>query len=92
MNANIIYTIFFFILPIRKSALLPLKIKLKRVDRNFLVLVNTFLFYFFYLARPSTFASFANSSRERASPLTDGENPHSAIAASIVSFSNDNPS
>ena len=29
MNANIIYTIFFFILPIRKSALLPLKIKMK---------------------------------------------------------------
>ena len=31
MNANIIYTIFFFILPIRKSALLPLKIKMKDV-------------------------------------------------------------
>ena len=30
MNANIIYTIFFFILPIQKSALLPLKIKMKK--------------------------------------------------------------
>lgn len=34
MNANIIYTIFFFILPIRKSALLPLKIKMKESIAN----------------------------------------------------------
>ena len=35
MNANIIYTIFFFILPIRKSALLPLKIKMKESYKSF---------------------------------------------------------
>ncbi len=67
----------------------------KNKTKNVLTGISSFwstrFYVTFYFARPNTFASFANSSKDNASPLTDGENPHSAIAASIVSFSKDNP-
>ena len=69
------------------------KKQLVSLVNNILAKITKQSFYVtFYFARPNTFASFANSSKDNASPLTDGENPHSAIAASIVSFSKDNPS
>ena len=49
MNANIIYTIFFFILPIRKSALLPLKIKMKESTVSPTVLFSCLFLIFSHL-------------------------------------------
>ena len=65
MNANIIYTIFFFILPIRKSALLPLKIKMKKSTVSPTVLF--FMPFFIYTIRLSAVQTPADSVPRRGS-------------------------
>ena len=72
MNANIIYTIFFFILPIRKSALLPLKIKMKESTVSPTVL---FFMPFSHFLPSSSQQSHADLPSGQIQPLLPSFNP-----------------